>query len=211
MMRRIPLAAVMALSAAAAAPAYAGNHWYALGELSGSTVHLDRAALDRQLAVTGASGVQSSQSGSHGQWRLQLGYRLTPWLSVEGGYIDLGKDRYQARFGTGSTEARWKSGGVDLAAVGRLPLDNGIALLGKVGVIDARTRTQWRSTGLVGLPSGRVSHTRLAPFIGVGASYAINDRWSTRVELEHFSHIGSVRSTGRASVNTLSLGLAWHF
>ena len=191
-------------------PAYAGN-WYVTGSVSESKVHLDRSALDTQLTTDGATGLSSSRTGSHAQWRLQAGYRFNPYLSVEGGYIDLGKARYTATYDTGSAEARWKSGGVDLAVVGRIPLGNGFALFGKAGAIDARTTTHWTSTGLTTPPLASVNNTKLVPFAGVGASYAISPRWSVRAEYEHFAKVGTLRTTGRASINTVSAGVVFHF
>lgn len=191
-------------------PAYAGN-WYVTGSVSESKVRLDRGALDTRLGTDGATGLSSTRSGSHAQWRLQGGYRFNPYLSIEGGYIDLGKARYNASYDSGSAEARWKSGGVDLAAVGRLPFDNGFALFGKAGVIDARTTTHWTSTGLTTPPPASTTDTRLVPFAGIGASYAIGSNWSVRAEYEHFAKVGAVRSTGRASIDTVSAGVVFNF
>lgn len=185
--------------------------WYVLGALSQSQVKLDKGALDNTLTKNGATAISSDQSGTHGQWRLQLGYRFNPYLSLEGGYIDLGTANYDATFSGGSARAEWKSGGVDLAALGTLPLANHFALLGKIGAISTKTTTNWRSSGITGIPNGDESKSETKPFIGVGVSYALIPRSDLRLEYEHFADIGDASITGNADVNTVSLGMSYHF
>lgn len=206
-MRTCLLASLLLLGSAAA---HAGP-WYAVGAVSQSTVNLDKSALDTTLTANGATALSSHQTGTHDQWRLQLGYQLTPYLAFEAGYIDLGKATYSASFSGGSATVDWKSGGIDLAAVGTLPIDGQLSLLGKVGVIDAKTTGSWRSSGIGGLPTGSVNKTALHPFIGLGATYALTQRTSLRGEYENFSGIGESHSTGSADVHVFSLGVSYLF
>jgi len=208
MMRNQILTAALLLSTTLSAHA---ADWYVLGAVSQSQVKLDKGALDNTLSINGASGINSDQSGTHGQWRLQLGYQFTPNLAVEGGYIDLGKANYDATFSGGNASAEWKSGGVDLALVGSLPLSNKFTMLGKLGAISTKTTTSWRSAGITGLPSGDESKSETKPFVGVGASYALMPKSDLRLEYEHFSDIGDAHLTGNADVNTVSLGMSYHF
>jgi len=207
-MRKPILAAALLLGTTLSAHA---ADWYALGALSQSQVKLDKGALDSTLSTNGASNINSDQSGTHGQWRLQLGYQFTPYLAVEGGYIDLGKANYDAAFSGGSAAAEWKSGGVDLAALGTLPFGNKFSLLGKLGVISTKTTTSWRSSGITGLPSGDESKTETKPFAGIGVSYKLLPQSDVRLEYEHFADIGDAQLTGNADINTVSLGMSYHF
>jgi len=194
-----------------ATSAYAAGNWYVVGAVSRSSAKLDAGALDAALTGSGATGLTSGQSGVHGQWRLQLGYKFNPYFALEGGYIDLGKRTYNATFTGGSATVDWKSGGIDLAALGTLPLGDGISLLGKVGLIDAKTTGTWSSTGLAGAPSGKVTKSAWRPFVGVGASYALTKRTSLRAEYERFNGIGDGSRTGKANVNVVSVGVRYDF
>ena len=207
-MRTRLLASLLLLGSATAAHASA---WYVVGAISQSTADLDRTALDSTLTNNGATALSSHQSGTHDQWRLQLGYRLNPYLALEAGYIDLGSAKYSATFSGGSTTVDWKSGGVDLAAGGTLPIGDQLSLLGKVGLIDAKTTGDWHDSGIAGLPAGGVNKTALHSFIGLGAAYALTLRTSLRGEYEYFNGIGDSHTTGSANVNVLSIGISYRF
>jgi len=197
----------------AALPAHAvdWSDWYVLGAVSQSRAELDRPALDATLASNGASGLSSGDTGTSNQWRVQLGYTFSPYLSVEGGYIDLGKAEYDATFSGGRALVEWQSGGIDLAALGTLELDHGFAVLGKVGIISTRTTSSWSSVGLSGLPVGDVDKSQTRPFFGIGASYGVTPNSSVRLEYERFNDIGDAGLTGNADINTFSLGASYQF
>lgn len=205
-MRNRLLASLLLLGGATVAHA---SPWYVVGAVSQSTANLDKSALDATLGANGATALSSRRTGTHDQWRLQLGYRLTPYLALEGGYIDLGKAKYSASFSGGSATVDWKSGGIDLAAVGMLPLGDQTSLFGKVGLIDARTTGSWSSSGISGVPAGSVNKTALHSFFGIGAAYALTLRTSLRGEYEYFGGIGSAGSTGKADIGVFSLGISY--
>lgn len=192
------------------APAYASN-WYVLGAVSQSQVNLDSSSLDTVLSDNGATSLSSSDSGTNNQWRLQAGYQVNPNLALEAGYIDLGKSTYKATFSGGKTTADWTSGGVDVAAVGILPINTNFSLLGKLGAIAAKTTTDWTSNGISGVPAGKENKSQISPFAGVGVSYSLNARSDLRMEYERFNGIGDSSTTGKADVSILSLGVTYHF
>lgn len=191
-------------------PTYASD-WYVLGALSQSQVNLDTSALDKELSNNGAAALNSSDSGTNGQWRLQGGYKLTPNIALEAGYIDLGKSTYKATFSGGSAKADWSSGGIDVAALGILPLNDKFSMFGKVGAIATKTSTDWKSSGITGIPDGTKDKSQTLPFFGIGASYSLNDRNDVRVEYEQFNGAGDSSVTGKADVSVVSLGVTYRF
>lgn len=207
-MKRTLFAAFITM--AATAPAHASD-WYLLGEVSQSNVDLDTSALDTVLSDNGASSLNSSDSGSSNQWRLQAGYQVNPNFALEAGYIDLGKSSYKGTFSGGKATADWTAGGLDVAAVGMLPMNHSLTLLGKVGAISAKTKTDWSSSGISGIPNGSESKTQFKPFIGLGAAYSLNPKSDLRFEYERFNGIGDASVTGKADVSILSLGVSYHF
>ena len=198
-----------------AASAQAGDwtdNWYVLGAVSHSSTSLSRGGLDRQLSDAGATGLSSDDSdNSHYQWRLQLGYHVNDWLALEGGYIDVGKSRYRASYDGGSAEAKWKAGGVDLAALGILPVNDTFSVFGKLGVIDAKVKTNWSASGAPASLSGGHEETRAEPLYGIGGMMKLTDNASLRVEYERINNLGDSAKTGKADADLVSLGLQYRF
>jgi len=191
-------------------PAHASD-WYVYGGFSQSNVVLEKSALDTTLTNNGATGISSDKSGTDNQWRLQLGYWLSPYFAIEGGYIDLGTASYEASFSGGSATADWKSGGIDVAALGTLDVDWGFSVIGKAGLITTTTTTTWRSTGITGLPVGDVDTTQVRPFMGIGAGYALTPKSLLRLEYERFFKVGDASQTGKGDIDTFSLGASYQF
>lgn len=207
-MKKLLLAALPLLGAAI--PAHAAD-WYLLGSVSQSQLDLDTASLDKVLTDNGATGLRTSDSGKSNQWRLQAGYKINPNFAIEAGYIDLGKSSYKASFSGGKAKADWSAGGLDVAAVGMLPLNSDFSLIGKLGAIAAKTTTDWSSSGISGVPSGKENKSQVLPMVGVGASYALNEKSDLRLEYERINGIGDASLTGKADDSILSLGVTYHF
>ncbi|NII10563.1 outer membrane beta-barrel protein [Oleiagrimonas sp. C23AA] len=211
-MRKVLIIACFTLGSTGAlvAPAHA-SHWYGVGVISHTSVQMHRRGPDATLSADGASGLSSKDTGSNTlKWRLQLGYQFNRYLSVEGGYIDLGHSTYRAISEQGQTRAKWTSGGPDIAVLGNLPINPELSLFGKLGAIDTRTRMRWNQAsdtlGTLKTHSGRGMHA----FAGIGMDYRLSPRWGLRAEYEHFSGLGSLH-TAKASANVVSAGVTLHF
>lgn len=195
--------ALLATSGAAVADD-AGSSWYLLGEVSHSKTKLDTATSD--AALGGATSTITKDNGT--QWRLQLGYKFNPNFAIEGGYIDLGKAQFRSTGGTltGTADGTVKAGGVDLAAVGILPLNDRFSLFGKAGLVAARVKSS-----LDVAPPGDTKSNVVSPLLGLGVSYKLNDNVDLRAEYDHVSKLGKSGTTDKLSSNMLSAGIAYHF
>ena len=212
MRSRAVVLATLALGAASVHAASWTDNWYVLGSVSHSSTSLDKGGLNTKLQSAGATGVSSADSGTGNyQWRLQLGYRFNDWLALEGGYIDLGKAKYNATYAGGSAAAKWKAGGPDLAVLGILPVNDSFSLFGKLGVIDAKTKTKIAATGAAAAVSGKPSDTHAEPIYGLGAMYKLTDNAGLRLEYERVNNVGDSVKTGKADVDVVSLGLSYQF
>ena len=202
----MPLAFTIAASTAMAdTPATTG--FYVSGAITHSSTSLDRGHFDSTLSGAGATGLSSSDSGSGNQWRMQLGYRYSPNLSAEVGYIDFGKAKYSAAYAGGTAQGTLKAGGVDAVGLVSLPLDNGFTIFGKAGLVAARVKSSLSS----GVVDSSTSHTVVRPLIGVGASYALNKDVDLRMDFDHVSKLGSSSKTGTMGSNMISIGANYHF
>ncbi|MGE5319203.1 MAG: outer membrane beta-barrel protein [Hyphomicrobiaceae bacterium] len=198
--------ALLALSTTAFADGF-----YALGEVTHSRLALDRAHFDGALSASGATGLSSNDSGSSNKWRLQGGYRFNPYAAVEAGYIDFGKAKYSASYIGGSAQGSLKAGGVDLAALLSLPLNDSVSVFGKAGVVAAKVESSLAAGAPASLASASGSEHVVRPLLGVGALYKLTDNVDLRADYDHVSGLGKSEQTGKMDANLFSLGIAYNF
>jgi OOP family OmpA-OmpF porin len=185
--------------------------FYAVGEVSYSSASLDNSYFDNALIANGATGLSSSDSGGSYQWRLQGGYRFNPNLALEVGYIDFGKADYQADYSGGSAQGSLKAGGVDMAALLLLPLNDSFSIFGKLGVVDATVKSNLQAGAPADSASGDTSVNSVRPLLGLGATYKLTDSVDLRADYDYVSGLGSSSKTGTMNVNMFSLGAVYNF
>jgi OOP family OmpA-OmpF porin len=183
---------------------------YVLGEVTRSSLSLDQSKFNSDLTAVGATGLSSSDSGSGTQWRLQLGYKFSSNFALETGYIDLGTANYRASFAGGAATATEKAGGIDLAALGMLPLTETLSVFGKVGAVAAIVKTNLSSSAPAMASIGD-SSTKIRPLLGVGATYSLQKNVDLRVDYDHVSGLGKSGQGGAMSDNMVSVGVAYNF
>jgi OOP family OmpA-OmpF porin len=198
--------ALLALSTTAFADGF-----YGVGEVTHSSASLDRAHFDSALTTNGAASLSSSDSGSSNKWRLQGGYRFNPNLAVEAGYIDFGKAKYTASYTGGSAQGSLKAGGVDVAALLSLPVNDSFSVFGKAGVVAASVKSSLTASGVPAAASGDASTHVIRPLLGVGALYKLTDNVDLRADYDHVSGLGKSNKTGKMNANLFSLGIAYNF
>lgn len=184
--------------------------FYVLGEVTHSSNKLKRNTFDNALTSNGATGLSSSDKGGSNQWRLQGGYRFSPNLAVEGGFIDFGKAKYTATYSGGSAQGKVKASGVDVAAVLSLPVTDDFSVFGKAGVVAARVKTSLSADAPANAASGSSSSTVVRPLLGLGASYKLTQNVDLRADIDHVSGLGK-SATGKMSDNMFSMGLGYNF
>jgi len=185
--------------------------FYGVGEVTHSSASLDRSYFDSTLTTNGATGLASSDSGSSNQWRLQGGYRFNPNLAVEAGYIDFGKADYTATYTGGSAQGTLKAGGVDVAALVSLPLNDSFSVFGKVGAVAAKVESSLSAGAPATQASGDASDNVVRPLLGVGALYKLTQNVDLRADYDYVSGLGQSDKTGKMDVSMISLGMAYNF
>jgi OOP family OmpA-OmpF porin len=184
---------------------------YVVGEVTHSKNHLNTRTQDDALTNAGATALSSSGRGNSNRWRLQLGYSFSPNFAVEAGYIDFGKVKYSASYAGGTATGTVKAGGVDVAALGILPVTDSFSVFGKAGIVAAKVKSSLDASGPASAASGNTSAHVVRPLLGVGASYKLTDAMDLRLEYDHAGDLGKSGKTGKLTSNMLSLGLAYHF
>jgi OOP family OmpA-OmpF porin len=141
------------------------------------------------------AGLTCSNSGT--SYSVTAGNMFTDNVGVELSYLDLGK----ADRAGGNVRAR----GLNISAVGRLPLGDSFGLQGKVGTTYGVTRAN--SAAISGLSSGRDSGFGLGYGVALDANVARGLHGAVGWEQHDFHFAGQ----GRSMVRNLTLGLAYTF
>lgn len=188
--RRIALV-LLVTSGLLAAPQASGQ-FYAGGSFGKSDFDDGNAIPD--LITSGT--VDGKDSG----FKIFGGYQFNQHFGVELAYVDLGKAKYSGTFGAlpvtgGSVDTT----GLNVSAVGTVPLNPSFELLGKVGLF-AWEANAHDTTG--GVPFSGAADDADVSF-GVGLAYNISRNVSLRAEWERFKAVDNI--------DLVSLGLAFKF
>ncbi|MEO5671417.1 MAG: outer membrane beta-barrel protein [Ramlibacter sp.] len=184
--------------------------WYIGGSAGPSTARFSTPSsvglIGPGLAVTSISGRERDKFA----FKLYGGYQFHRNFAVEGGYFDLGDNRYTFNTtpaGTlnGVSEVR----GLNLDLVGKLPVTDRFTVLGRVGAAYARDRTHFTNTGAVPPTSFSPRTSKTNAKYGVGVQYAFTDQLSVRAELERYRIEDPIRRRG--NIDMVSVGLVYHF
>lgn len=209
-MKKLSAIAISLFAASVCTPAFAGDV-YVLGSVGQSSFSDDKSTVDDALRSVGVTNLSSSLDKSDTGYKLQVGYQFTPNLAIEGGYVNLGKEKYSATFTGGTASADAKASGWNIDALGIWPVNDSFSVFGKIGLIDAKVELNATATGPGGSASASVSSTDWKSTWGVGASYNINKTVGLRAEYEQFVKLGNTDTTGESTVSLLSVGVVVHF
>ena len=168
-------------------------------------------ATNANLTAGGMAGSAARFDDKDFGYKLQIGYSFNQNFAVEGGYVDLGQQNYHVNFSSGSGQAKSDDNGLNVAALGIVPIDGAFSLFGKVGVIDAKVDYHLSGSNAGGSFADSHENIKFSPEFGVGAMYSLNGVADVRLEAERFADIGKKSTTGESDVNLLSLGLAYRF
>jgi OOP family OmpA-OmpF porin len=154
-------------------------------------------------------GIHTSLDKTDTGYKLQVGYRFNDYVAVEGGYVDLGKMKFSLSSPIGGIKAESKASGINLAAVGFMPLDPSFSVFAKAGIINAKVKMK-ASSSVIGETfneSGSERSTR--PMFGLGAVYSLSKTVDLRVEYEWFNKLRFDDS--KTNVDMISAGVAIKF
>ncbi len=141
----------------------------------------------------GAVTVTGAES-SKGSAKIYGGFQFTPNWGVEAQYSDLGNRNYTINNAGVVTNGSVRSSQYSLAGTGTLPLAQGFALIGKLGV--SANRANFNG-----------SNNKTSLMAGVGASYSITPRLAVRLEYEDFGKFSDSNGAGGGSVRATNTSL----
>ena len=161
-----------------------------------------QADVDPSMAIPGLVDPGGSVDGKDGAFKLFGGYQFNPNFALEAAFVDLGDVSYSGNFtGLGPvTGGRIQNSGLNLSAVGVVPLGERFVLFGKVGMF------LWYSEA-TDVTGGRFFYSEEDGSdlsLGLGASMALGPRVSLRAEWERFD-------MSNVDVDLVTLGFAYRF
>lgn len=203
------VAAVAAM--AAAMPASAAG-WYA-GLSAGTTYgQADTGRIGGDLRALGFSSVNLTTDVKDLGGRAYLGYRLRPWLAVEGYYADLGDTTWQGLVTpAGAIGARIESKAFGVALAPSFSPAKDVLVFGKLGVARAETKASFTSSGFLELENSSRKDTTTAAVYGVGAAWRVADSAFLRVDLDSHASLGSNEIGGKFKARALNVGFGIAF
>ena len=205
------LAAIITASPFAAYAAADDSGWYGGLNIGQSRAKIDDPRIRSSLLGAGFTSVSIIDDDRDTGYKLFGGYQFNRNFALEGGYFDLGKFGYTATtVPAGSLTGKIKLRGLNLDAVGILPLAEKFSVFGRVGVNYAEARDNFTSTGLVPTPTTPNPSKREANYkFGAGLQYAFTESLAMRAEAERYRINDAVGNRG--DIDLLSVGLLYRF
>lgn len=197
-MRTQHLAAAMAAALVMSTPASAGFFDFTLRPYLGASLGQSNADIS---CPAGTSCDDSDTAG-----KVYGGLEVNEYISMEAGYVDLGKVGYTGAK-TGSRETK----GMLLQLVGTYALNPSFTLIGRGGMNILATDVNGT---IAGTPYLSASDTDVVWSFGLGGQYNFTQSMGLRVEWERYSKTGSRADnggTGQANVDLLSAGVVYKF
>ena len=184
--------------------------WYAGGSLGQTKATIDNAQVTNNLLGAGL-GVSSLTNDDLSQGgKLFGGYQFGKNFAMEGGYFDLGQFGFKATTlppGTLNGDIRLR--GVNIDAVGILPITDNLSVFGRIGANYAEARDSFVGTGAVNVLNPNPSKMETNPKIGLGVQYNFTESLAMRAEIERYRVNDAVGTRGE--VDMASVGLVYYF
>jgi OmpA-OmpF porin, OOP family len=192
------------------------NRLYVGGSIGQSRVKVDTGGLSDDLRAVGLGNSGVSSDNSDTGWKAFVGYRFTPNVAIEGGYVELGKIAATTTItsvnGVAVTPTNLKidmkaTEGFHVAGVFGFPLGSQFSAFGKLGGYFMKTKI---SVSAAGVSAGDTDHNTGLLF-GLGAGFDFSRNLGLRAEWERFKDVGDKDKTFEGDVDLLSIGLVYRF
>lgn len=165
-----------------------------------------QADVDESMVIPALIDPGGNVDGKDGAFKLFGGYQFNRNVALEAAFVDLGDVSYSGNF-TGTppltgpvTGGRVQNSGLNLSAVGVLPLGQKFVLFAKAGMFLWYSEATDVTGGLATFSEEDGSDLSL----GLGASVALGQRVSLRAEWERFDMSG-------VDVDLVTVGVAFRF
>lgn len=166
------------------------------------------------IRTTGATSFRSNANSTDLMWKAYVGYRFSPYFSLEAGYWNFGDVDLKTKIFAPVTtrmERKYHGNGFGADALLWLPVSTSLSGLVRAGAL--RTHVKAGSSrpggGLASLSSE--SAHKINPHLGLGLEYRLTRAAAARIEYENVRNVGDNSKFGTADINMLTVGANFRF
>jgi len=201
--------AVMAALASPAATA-ADSGWYGGLNIGHARAEIDHDRITSDLLGSGFSTTQIDKDERDTGFKLLGGRKFNKNFAVEAGYFNLGEFGFTAStVPAGTLTGTMKVQGVNLDAVGILPISDKFSALARVGLTYNEAKDTFRGTGAVTPTNPDPDKSAGSYKLGLGLQYDFTRALGVRAEWERYRVNDAVGNKG--DIDMLSVGLVYMF
>jgi OmpA-OmpF porin, OOP family len=158
---------------------------------------------------SGTSSLKATSSAD----RFTLGYQITPYFGIEGGYVDLGTGMLSFRgkpvMGFTDTGTYYiHDDGVFVAGTGTWPISEQWSLYAHAGTFSNTLNYNFRCNNSDCALFSSQQYPKSSTTYGVGMKWSFLPHWSLRLGWDRYPNLGEGFQSYRASL--LTLGVEWH-
>ena len=188
----------------------ADSNWYGGINIGQSRAKIDDPRIRSGLLSGGLTTTSIIDDDRDAGYKLYGGYQFNRNFALEGGYFDLGKFGFVATtVPAGTLTGNIKLRGLNLDAVGILPITEKFSAFGRVGVNYAEARDSFTGTGAVRVLNPSPSKRDTNHKFGLGLQYAFTESLAVRGEVERYRIDDAIGNKG--DIDLFSVGLVYRF
>lgn len=176
-----------------------------------SRAQIDDARITAQLLAAGMTTTSMVDNRRDTGYKLFAGYKFNKNFALEAGYFDLGRFGFTSNtLPLGTLTGNIKIRGVNVDAVGILPMTEKFSVLGRLGLNYAQARDSFANTGAVAVPTNPNPSKKQTNYkLGLGVQYDFTEALGMRAEVERYRINDAVGNKG--GIDLYSLGLVYRF
>lgn len=184
--------------------------WYVGANVGQSRAKIDDARITSSLLGSGFTTTSLTNDDRDTGYKIFGGYQFNKNFALEGGYFDLGEFGYTATtLPAGTLNGNIKLKGLNLDAVGILPITDKFSAFGRVGVNYAQAKDSFTGAGAISVSNPNPSKNETNYKFGLGLQYALTDSLAVRAEAERYRINDAVGNRG--DIDLFSVGLVYRF
>lgn len=184
--------------------------WYGGVSVGESQSTIDDGRIIRGLLGSGLTAATINSDNRDTSYKVFGGYQFNRYFALEGGYFDLGKFGFRASgIPAGTLDGTIRIQGINLDAVGTLPLWENLSAFGRVGATYAETKDTFSGTGAIHVLDTGPQKLDTNYKYGIGLQYAFTKALAMRLEGERYRVNDAVGNHG--DIDTISVGLVFRF
>jgi len=184
--------------------------WYGGVSVGQSNAKIDDARITSSLLGAGFATTSITNDDTDTGYKIFAGYKYNRNFAVEAGYFDLGKFGFMATtVPAGTLKGDIRLSGLNLDAVGILPINEKFSAFGRAGLNYAEARDSFSGTGAVNVTNPSPSKSETNYKLGLGIQYDFTHALGMRAEVERYRINDAVGNKG--DIDLVSVGLVYRF